>query len=267
MGQAVDELIALHKKELIVTQYEDEISERIAEFSSKKPETIARFCYVSRQPLYGTAASLYFGDERSEPFTHEQVLEVARKLPPTSAFLIEERGISFRSAEYVVSLSETQKVNWKREELVGSVRFKIKWLHLERLTRPALFAEWFSKIDGVGVVRVQVFLGSPTPLGRVYSQKYERKSGIHFEPTKFELSEKMRTIYFEDHYIAQYGGSIRWWRADDNVPNEMTVYFDDVEEYAPSMVGEAILTTLFNNVNFDEGIRYAKNKDYQLTWL
>jgi hypothetical protein len=244
MGKATDLVRAEYEQKLAEAEKEDSLHDALNLRNIIQP----RFAHVSE--LYGSVASLHFGNEYSqESVSVQNALSIIQVLSPIAVTLVRDCSCSFRPTEIVNSISKKDKEKWKSEDSVCSVWFDIKWLQLSNSVShtPCLIANWFANIENIGIVRVHVYLGHPVKIDDVQAHREEYKGGFRYENTRFSPAEKMRRIYTATgECVANIPNHILWGRGSDQVPNDITIYYDRINTVDPKVVGEAILAVVEN---------------------
>ena len=229
------------RKEELETEFakkmaQAEIEDAIAAFIPSNLPSPRIFGY----PLYGTVASVAFGDGYGRNFvTWEQACEIVKALPPVSATLVRNGSLSIRARAHVESLSEESKERWEAETDISSVQFKIhgRERHIE--------LEWFAKV-GESLVRVSVYPGGflSSGLGSYSAKRVEFRGGFRYEKASFKLDPKLYTILDDGGPLAQYESPIRWWTSEES-PGDFTGYFVDLGcDLDPAKVGLTIVQRL-----------------------
>lgn len=242
MGKATDKVRAEFADKLAQAEKEDQINSVLAASNIPTP----RHTHV--YALYGTTASVYYGDKfrQNSSLSPQESLEILRALPPISASTVRDSTLSFQPTKYVFS-----KENKKQEiKEISCVWFTIVWIQFSQdyiSHSPVLMVNWFSEIPDVGIIKVEVCLDNPNRLGNVHVSRNEISGGVRYENTKLSVNDKMRTIRsYKDKQVivASIPNHILWGRGSNQVPNDITIYYDALIKPDLLLVGESILTAL-----------------------
>lgn len=161
-----------------------------------------RMVHVATVPLYGSVASVMFGDEYKaggSDVTAGELAEIERALPPGGAKYSKGACLSIEPARW-----ESENAN---QFPISPVWFEVSELGIE--------AKWYADLPGIGLVRVAVHLSRRAlPLASPSCRRVDYMGGWRFEQKRLNPAGWCRQIVDENGAVLAERGEIQWWSSE-----------------------------------------------------
>lgn len=186
---AAEKVKADYAKKLAQAEREDAIRAVL-------PETYRAGARIHVHELYGTVASVSFGDKYREiKITWADAVALAKALPAVSLTTVRDGCLSFQPTGYVEALPESKKTRWELETPMSPI-----YLDVEGFQGPNLSLHWVAQTP-IGLVRVAVemgFMWAHPGIGRYEAKRTEFRGGFKYEPATFHPASELQVVYNAD---------------------------------------------------------------------
>lgn len=236
-----DEIRAQAERDRIETEIEIKIAERV-------PDDVYMVYghYVHSEAKSGLVGAVKFGDNFQKPAAWERAVELVQELPAIGAAFVDGGDCSLYPASFAHGAPETLTERWRKVSDIAPVRGEIAYHSMQAM----LTIEWFTCLEDLGIVEVQVDVGHvPESIAQtspivVRDRRPNREGEVLSAESRFVAARGIESIGHEGKPVAKLEPEIRWASGNQKTPGRILVKWSCVGDQVPAIAGQAIVRQL-----------------------